>query len=393
MDVTPADLVLRPLGAFYGFAGLVALRAAVMGGFIDRALAALSMKRTPRAERIRQIWLTAAPVGIGAGGFALIMLWDWAVVLFIVNALAQAVYLVIVAPRYLDPEDPPDAKGRRSTWNAFLLYLVATAGVIWAGHAGTLRPFEALHPALLAIAIFCFVFGYGMVLRQLVDRPGGGNAIDGGMAPEPVPARLILTPSWGGTGLIDAETGLPWETWEQRAYLPEDLTARLLGWIDLFQSRADAHDPRRAALLDPAAQAGIDAAGAALLPAVRAALPDTAISFEPAALPVPPARDLDGGVMLVPALYDWPLRSLAPADEALPPDRIGISWQLTLDLNAWSEEYDRAEIEDLPPWTPARLAAYHRDAGLLADRLRREFAATGRPDLRVEISDPLAALQ
>lgn len=393
MDLQVSDLLLRLAGAFYVFAGYAGLRAAVMGRFLDQALAALSAKPVPTAERRRQYWLTFAPLGIGLGGLALLLLWEGAVALFVLNALAQAVYLGIVAPRFLDPEDPPDAQGRRSTWIAFLLYLGVTAAVVLAGQRGSLLALEAVEPLLLVGAVLAFAFAYGLVLRQLTERPRPGattgDAED--FVPRPAPARLLLTPTWGGTGLIETETGYPWETWEQADHLPEDLTARLIAWVDLFQSLADPHDPQRFTLLAPESQARITLAGETLLPDLRAALPDSTIDFEPVARPLPPAVPLAIGVVLTPGAHNWSLRSLPEdGDELVSPQEFGLSWQLQLDLEAWGSEYNTDYELDPQPWTENRLATYFRHAESLAARLRRELAATGRGHLRVEITDPTA---
>lgn len=394
MDLSVADLLLRLAGAFYVFAGYAGLRAAVMGSFLDRALAAISAKPVPRAERRRQYWLTFAPLGIGLGGLALLLLWQGAALLFALNALAQAVYLGVIAPRFLDPEDPPDAQGRRSTWTAFLLYLGVTAAVVLADQRGGLLALEAIDPILLAGAVLAFVLAYGLVLRPLLDRARPGTAADedaGEFVPRPAPARLRLTPTWGGTGLIEIETGFPWETWEQADHLPEDLTARLVAWVGLFQSLADPHDPYRSALLAPESQDRITEAGEALLPDLRAALPDSTIDFEPVARPVPTAIAVSGGVVLTPGVHNWSLRSLPEdGDELVSPQEFGLSWQLQLDLEAWGSEYNTDYELDPQPWTGERLAAYFRHAESLAARLRQELAATGRGHLRVEISDPTA---
>lgn len=393
MDLPVADFMLRLAGAFYVFAGYAGLRAAVMGSFLDRALAAISAKPVPRAERQRQYWLTFAPLGIGLGGLALLLLWQGAVALFVLNALVQAVYLGIVAPRFLDPEDPPDAQGRRSTWIAFLLYLGVTAAVVLADQRGSLLVLEAIDPILLAGSVVAFILAYGLVLRQLVDRPGRGAADEPteDFMPRPPPARLRLTPTWGGTGLIETETGFPWETWEQADHLPEELTARLVAWAGLFQSLADPHDPHRFTLLAPASQDRITEAGEALLPDLRAALPDSTIDFEPVAQPVPAAIEVSGGVVLTPGVHNWSLRSLPEdGDELVSPQEFGLSWQLQLDLEAWGSEYNTDYELDPPPWTGERLAAYFSHAEALAARLRQELAATGRGHLKVEISDPMA---
>lgn len=150
MDFT--DIALRAVGAFYAFAGVVATRASIMAAMIDRAIAKISLEKISVREAARTLWLFAGAVLTFAGGLALAVQLHIAVWLFVASAVGQALYLAILAPLYFDAEEPPDANGRRGTINAFAIYLVATAFVLWAGQQGRLQPFEAASPAAFAIA-------------------------------------------------------------------------------------------------------------------------------------------------------------------------------------------------------------------------------------------------
>ncbi|MFN0218881.1 MAG: hypothetical protein ACKVP4_08730 [Hyphomicrobium sp.] len=156
-----SDIALRFVGAFYAFAGFVATRAAIMAAFLDSAISQISMKQTPLRERSQTWWLLGAAVAIFAGGVALIVQLDVARWLFVASALGQALYLAVLAPYYFDVVDPPDAKGRKGTINAFALYLAATAFVLWAGHQGKLTPLaEADRPALAVAGAALAAFLY-----------------------------------------------------------------------------------------------------------------------------------------------------------------------------------------------------------------------------------------
>lgn len=136
MDVV--DLLLRLIGAFYVFAAYMAARAGVMSLLIDRAIAAISLEQPARADVLKAYWLLAASVLVMASGATLLFLLDVAVWAFLASALGQAIYLFVLAPRYFDAEEPPDEVGRRQTINAFTIYLVATAFVVWAFGDGRL---------------------------------------------------------------------------------------------------------------------------------------------------------------------------------------------------------------------------------------------------------------
>ena len=125
MDAT--DILLRLVGAFYAFAGVVASRVAVTSHFLDRAIAAIGGKPTPRAETLQFHWLLGSAILVLASGAALVLRIDIAAWLFLASALGQAAYILVLAPRYFDLHDPPDARGRRQTINAFVIYSAATA--------------------------------------------------------------------------------------------------------------------------------------------------------------------------------------------------------------------------------------------------------------------------
>jgi hypothetical protein len=141
-DVSHGVLVL--IGAFYTFAGLVGLKMAVSGRLMDVAIAAISLQPTPRAEIARGVWLLVSSILVLAGGLFLILRTEWAAWAFVASAAGQAIYLLLVAPVFLDKDDPPDATGRQQTINAFILYAAATAFVLWAYRTGRLLPAEAV---------------------------------------------------------------------------------------------------------------------------------------------------------------------------------------------------------------------------------------------------------
>lgn len=148
-----AEAALVAVGAFYAFAGLVGLRVAVQGRFMDIAIAGISMKPPPVTETARGLWLLFSSLVVLAGGLFLVLRLDWAAAAFAVGALGQALYLLVLAPWIFDPADPPDALGRQQTVNAFILYSAATLFVFWAYRVGRLTgPGAVGWPALWGVA-------------------------------------------------------------------------------------------------------------------------------------------------------------------------------------------------------------------------------------------------
>lgn len=133
-----SEIALRLVGTFYAVAGIFGIKAALSSHLLDQAIAAIAAKRPSRVEALRNAWLLCAAILILAGGVMLMLLLAAAAWVFLASALAQALYLFVVAPRWLDLEDPPDARGRRQSTNAFVLFSAATALVLWASLTGRL---------------------------------------------------------------------------------------------------------------------------------------------------------------------------------------------------------------------------------------------------------------
>ncbi len=166
----PTDIGLRIVGAFYAFAGVVATRAAITSNMLDRALAQISMKKMPFHETAQTAWLVMASLIVLAGGAALMLKADVAVWLFLGSAVLQALYIFAVAPHFFDREDPPDANGRQRTTNAFVIYLGATALVVWAFTTGKLLRLDQLPPPVILGTASTLLLYAGYVLWMLVKR-------------------------------------------------------------------------------------------------------------------------------------------------------------------------------------------------------------------------------
>ena len=149
--MTIIEIILRLIGAFYMFAGYIVVRAALTSRVLDQALAGISGGKPTRVENAQSIWNLAAAVLVFASGVALVLLVDIAVWLFLASALGQAIYVFWLAPAYFDAVDPPDARGRQQSTNAFVIYSAATALVVWAGATGRLASWQDTPIPLLAL--------------------------------------------------------------------------------------------------------------------------------------------------------------------------------------------------------------------------------------------------
>ena len=131
-----SDLVLmlmRLAGAFYFATAFLVVRAAAQAGLMDAVLGALSGapdRREAGAQELRRWWLTLGAVLTGLGGLSAAGGWAAAAPLFLASALGQWTWLLVVAPRLVDPFDAPDPAGRRSTRNAAIGHTALTLVVL-----------------------------------------------------------------------------------------------------------------------------------------------------------------------------------------------------------------------------------------------------------------------
>jgi hypothetical protein len=250
--IDPIDLSLRLIGAFYVFAGLVAMRAQLTGHLIDRAIAAISLKPTPRPERLKMAWWLSASFVIFAGGVALMFLLKPASWLFLASALAQGIYFAALAPLYFDKTEPPDAAGRRSSINAFVLYTAATAYVVWADTTGHLSAVNEATPIALIIwatTSLAFVAHIGRHLagwnrgRREADEPFD---VDDNLAATPKPSdsqSIKLMADYDCDPLWALDDGLFGCFLPEEIGLSSDLCRDLNAWSDAFTASLDRDDP------------------------------------------------------------------------------------------------------------------------------------------------------
>ncbi|MBY0560483.1 hypothetical protein [Hyphomicrobium sp.] len=256
------EIALGLVGAFYAFAGWVATRAALTSLFMDQAIAGISGQKPKAAEMAQSYWLLAAASLILAGGVALVIRADVAMWLFLLSAIGQAFYLYYLAPRIFDLEEPPDATGRAQTRNAFVLYLAATAFVVWAASRDALMSWQEVPGPLLAAACTAVTAHFGYVLWMVVG-PGSMRAStsesplawsdDAASSDDDNPSTLESDPSQSRSikVMADYHTYPLWAMDEhlygdfppERLGLSPELSADLNAWAVAFTSSLDGDDP------------------------------------------------------------------------------------------------------------------------------------------------------
>ncbi|MEQ1754962.1 MAG: hypothetical protein ABL973_12605 [Micropepsaceae bacterium] len=233
------------LGIFYVFAGVVALRVIALGSVMDSLLEALDGSRTSATEFLKTRILTIGAYLTAASGAALLTLSCSAVALFAANSLVQGGYLAW-ASRALVPEDDADRRGRQQTVNAFVIYVAATAFVIWLFLTNGLRAWptdavgqmkELIAPAVAMLGSWASIH----VPMKRLSTSASGQAPACTPEPQGTPVNLRLQPDWQCHPLWDADTG---DNVSQYALeLPHELMDRIERWDDLFQDTYDGDDP------------------------------------------------------------------------------------------------------------------------------------------------------
>lgn len=255
--------------------------------FLDRALASIEGKAHSRADMALPLWHIGSSAVVLAGGVALMLRLDAATWLFVASALGQAAYLTVLAPRFFDAVDPPDAEGRSQTTNAFVIYAAVTAFVMWAHYSGRLQSWDRVGPYWLVLAGGVLAAYAAWVLRQFAFK------------------------------LAQRDT---------------------------------------------------------------AAKPATPLVSDNDSEPFDPKQ-----VRRIKVMADYQCHPLWSMDDGtagnIVPDALGLSAQLTHDLNAWAAEFDASINPDDPTqdrWSPAQRMAHEARGHALAQRLAAE-----RPDLEV----------
>lgn len=247
------------VGAFYVIGGYVVLRRVALERVLDLALQRVTQTPADANDRLRVRALAAGAALTFAGGLSLLTMSRYALHFFTISALWQAGYLVW-AGRALRPEDAADARGRRATKHAFVIYVAAWLFVVLAYIGGVLHPWtlpaSGVVTSVVELGTICCLTG--IVALSTLRVRDTGRAID---KTEPIagrersrsgPLHLRISPEYQCWPLWDDETGE--NVSPDEAGLPKTLGERIKRWDDAFQATYRGDDPVRSGFEDPDAE-------------------------------------------------------------------------------------------------------------------------------------------
>lgn len=385
---------MRLAGGFYFLTAFLVIRATAQSAFLDQVLGALSAPSPAesRAAGLRKTWLGLGALLTGAAGLSGAVGWSAAGLLFLAACLGQWTWLLVVAPRFVDPFDAPSPSGRRATRNAALGHTALTIATITASPHFPSWPAMDLMAKIFLCAGGIALCAYGLK-TQLGARLSLGRPRPDGLASseeEDSPLVIALRPGWAPDegGLWDDATAQPLPVSWIEAHTPVGVPAQLAQWNALFQSLADAEDPERRAFLVPDAAERLRATGLPILETLQDHFGEDRIVFDIH----PPSRriiECPDSLILAAEAGCPPLHRAGPTEPCIHPDDFGLSVRLARDLMGWLEAYEeRLGGDGDPLWTQEEARAHHAWGESLAGRLSEELRRTGRGHVRVSVRDP-----
>lgn len=253
------DAILVPVavavGIFYAIVGILHMRAMVTSRMVDGLLAVLA-DRDAHMECQRTRIMTLGAAITFASGVSLIAMSRWTLLIFALNAAFQGGYLIWAA-RALPPEDDLEKAGRRSTFRAFFIYVLALALVIALHRLGVWRIWiEPAFVELVAIIVptlsISWFFGRNGKTTADTIHAAPHPELQSAAANMPPPKRLRLAPEYHCSPLWDDERGNMLDL--ASLGLSAELVDRILAWDAAFQATWRESDPLASFFPDVAAE-------------------------------------------------------------------------------------------------------------------------------------------
>ena len=239
------DHLLRAIGVFYAFGGVLVLIRIEQARALENVYAALTGGPQTR-HTVRTALLTIGGMLTCVGGVALAGLSDRTLALMGVNTFVQLAWLGYAAA-YFPPEDEEDRKGRSRTANAAIVYALAFGLLIWltlAGRASLARTFtmDLMVALLLGVLGAWQAWSIWRHRQRFAGPPAPQPATEATATPFTRPAHVELRPFPGAWPLWDSDSGANLDP--GRLELPPELIARVQAYENAVLAALE-QDPER----------------------------------------------------------------------------------------------------------------------------------------------------
>lgn len=252
--LTALPSILFAIGLFYALGGVALIRHIAMDRLLDQAIAAITLKRD-RVEETSTRLLTIGAWLTLASGLALMAQSRAALVIFILNIMAQGGHLVWAA-RNQPPANDMEQRGRAATRNALLIYVGVFGLVLLMERHGLWRSWLGSGMTGLAadlVAISGVTAAFVFLLTHTIGGRSGGKGRshpdfldpqdDEGPDHDPTkpPSCLRLAPEYQCWPLWDDESGS--NVNPDILGLSDELVNRIARWDAVYQKGYKPDDP------------------------------------------------------------------------------------------------------------------------------------------------------
>ncbi len=285
------EKLLRAIGVFYAFGGVLVLIRLEQARLLDQVHAALSGGERLR-HHVRALLLTIGGVLTCVGGVALAGLSARTHWLMGVNTLVQFGWLAF-ATAWFPPEDAEDHKGRSQTASAAIVYALAFVLVIWTDTSERVALsnsslMDGMIGLLLAVLVVwqTWLLGRGRLRAARPDahsdaRPDAQRASSSAPCAPPNsftrPAHVELRPYPGAWPLWDSDSGANVDP--SRLELPQDVVTRLQEFENAVLTALDQDPEQGLVFRDARRKRELEQEATALATALEAHLGSNAVAW------------------------------------------------------------------------------------------------------------------
>ena len=419
------DIALRLASAFYLFASIAGFRRLAMDSMLDQAIAAIGGAQDKREALAQERRSKAQFILLLAGGLAAILtllMISWGAFALVGVTILNLLFLGLIAPKFLDPFDPPAPESRRMSWIANVVYALFALLAVLHWRNGNMSDPAGTHMVILAaagLAIASLIVYAARTKRQSLLKSNDAPELHDDPIIETEEERrereaerdlecrkydgekFIFNPALYGSPLVVARTGERLRNWPPVREL-EDSQLSLLGDLNWrLRDALDEDDPSRTRFKSSKAHETFAESARSAFENIRQSLGPDRLVYDPEIRPQRVEDEQTGqfsSIAIQARLHSGCLFADGDLTRNLHPEYINISLRLSDDLMNWGHEFDSWCYRDCdnnedfygpPHWDEAQRDDFIQRGKALAQRLRQEMAMTGRSAVRVDFVEAI----